>query len=438
MPLNKMSLHRFKFNSKYLHTSPRRVKRLLISNGAVKELLENEPLLAFMLDKLKKEVVKGHIRSNFCQNSVAQFFDMTPDEAQNLLFKHKASTRKRGSLITLVGAKRSRKFVIKPGSHSPSKIKVATSIAKRVKSSASEVTFRESSEVSFRSPDEKGLKRATGPKFTPYREVFRSSHATILIQASPDESKSPELELDVDFDPEFVAKYFSDASDDPTFEFTVTPDTILSRTGSPRPMSQKAAVGGYSAADVFKAMGIVFNDELKTRDCHLAHRRGWGVGGTQDKPNLDPSTAGGNYDTLFYIEDSIHYLISHLRVQSVHVQGNIVFVSDQVRLPQSITYTCTWNGDKTISKTIYPLSTRRPSVEEHRVARAVVTAEHERDEEPAISSFEEISKRLAAAATSLSETDEGGLATIAEMPIDEENSDSDDSLMAGYNNLKIF
>lgn len=436
MPPNKMPLRRFNYKSKYLHVSPRRVKRLLISNGAVPELLENEPLLAFMLDKLKKEVAKGHIRSSFCQNSVAQFFNMTPDQAQSRLFKPKASARKRGSLISIVCAKRSRKFVIKPGS--PSKIKVATRIAKRVRTSASEVSFRDSSEVSFRSPDEKGLKRATGPKFTPYREVFRSSHATIMIQTSPEESKSPELELNVDFDPEFVAKYFSDASDDPTFEFTVTPDTILSRAGSPRPMSQKTAVGGYSAADVFKAMGVVFNDQLKTRDCHLAHRRGWGVGGSQDKPNLDASTAGGNYDTLIYIEDNIHHLISHLHVQSVHVQGSIVFVSNKVRLPQSITYTCTWNGDKTFSKTIYPLSTRRPSVEEHRVARAVVTAEHELDEEPAVSSFDEVAKRLAAAAATLTETDERDSATTAEMPMEEEDSDSQDSLMKGYNGLPII
>jgi hypothetical protein len=202
-------------------------------------------------------------------------------------------------------------------------------------------------------------------------------------------------------------------------------------------MSQKTAVGGYSAADVFKAMGVVFNDQLKTRDCHLAHRRGWGVGGSQDKPNLDASTAGGNYNTLIYIEDNIHHLISHLHVQSVHVRGSIVFVSNKVRLPQSITYTCTWNGDKTFSKTIYPLSTRRPSVEEHRVARAVVTAEHELDEEPAVSSFDEVAKRLAAVAT-LTETDERDSATTAEMPMEEEDSDSQDSLMKGYNGLSII
>ena len=134
-------------------------------------------------------------------------------------------------------------------------------------------------------------------------------------------------------------------------------------------------MGGYSAAEIFKHLGVNFNPRM-ARYFHLAHRQGWAMGGDQSKENLDPATAGSNYTTLFYIESTIKYLLKDKNVSEIEVIGNIVFHESVPGLPVKITYTCKWENGA-FSKDIYPLNPRRPTISEYNASKVMVEAEHE-------------------------------------------------------------
>lgn len=151
------------------------------------------------------------------------------------------------------------------------------------------------------------------------------------------------------------------------FEFTVTRESLESRLHMQRPTSQKQVMGGYSATEVFRAAGYIIDKKLK-RAHHWAHRQGWMFGGAQQRDNLDPTTAGSNYDTLFKVEAPIAELLLERKYDSVKINGTVEFKPGSPA-PFRITYLIDCGHGKPIEVVIDPLSHRIPTVAEFELAR---------------------------------------------------------------------
>lgn len=142
-----------------------------------------------------------------------------------------------------------------------------------------------------------------------------------------------------------------------TFSFTISKKGIQSRAGVPRPVSQGKVVG-LSATDIFKKFRLISIDTPWGTHYHLAHRHGWGIGGSQSLANLDPATAGSNYQTLFFIESPAKSLVLKEDVE-IEVRGT-VYYHDSLPIPKKITYDLYWGNGKHIQKSIYPLNPEGP------------------------------------------------------------------------------
>lgn len=151
------------------------------------------------------------------------------------------------------------------------------------------------------------------------------------------------------------------------FEFSVTAEDIYARMGVKRPVSQTQVMAGKSAKDILIALGAIISQNQDGRDFHWAHRHGWSLNGAQAKDNLDPTTAGSNYDTLFKVEAPIKSLLLEQGVDCVLVKGEVQFFDD-VRLPKKITYVLSWGNGHSMEVIIDPMNSRIPTVDEHEVA----------------------------------------------------------------------
>lgn len=158
------------------------------------------------------------------------------------------------------------------------------------------------------------------------------------------------------------------------FEFSVTKKDILDRIGAKRPISQKRVMGDVSAFEVMKELGVIITEKQNGRNFHWAHRRGWSLKGDQSKENLDPMTAGSNFDTLFKIEAPLKKLLldSESEVDEVFIKGEVQFAKDS-GLPFKITYKLSWGTIGYIQVVIDPMSHRVPTVDEHEVAKSFFT-----------------------------------------------------------------
>ena len=142
-----------------------------------------------------------------------------------------------------------------------------------------------------------------------------------------------------------------------TFSFTITKKGILSREGVPRPVSQGRVVG-LSAAEIFKKFGLISIDTPWGTHYHHAHRQGWMLEGSQSLANLDPATAGSNYQTLFFIESPAKRLVLEEGVD-IKVEGT-VYYHETLPIPVKISYKLSWGNGRKIHKSIYPLEPEGP------------------------------------------------------------------------------
>ena len=155
------------------------------------------------------------------------------------------------------------------------------------------------------------------------------------------------------------------------FSFTINKETILSRANTPRPISQNQLMG-ISAKDALIAAGAMIDDHLSGRYFHHAHRQAFSLGGAQSRENLDPSTAGANYETLFMIETPLKEKVLKDNVIA-HVTGN-VYYNDVTKLTEKITYDFYWDNMKEpIRKSIYPLCPKGPTEDDHAIAAIVIS-----------------------------------------------------------------
>jgi hypothetical protein len=156
-----------------------------------------------------------------------------------------------------------------------------------------------------------------------------------------------------------------------TFSFIITKEGIRSREGVPRPVSQGAVVG-MSAVEIFKRFGLITIETPWGKHFHHAHRQGWILCGAQSRDNLDPSTAGANYQTLFYIESPAKTLVIEQGVE-IEVKGTVHY-HETLPIPVKITYQLKWGHGREIRKSIYPLDGQGPTQGANKVARAAFWA----------------------------------------------------------------
>lgn len=224
-------------------------------------------------------------------------------------------------------------------------------------------------------PHASGSRRYKGPNDTPLRSAARTGKRAVYVEATPSAKRSaltPRTEGHIpiprDINQEFTDNYFANVTQ--SFTFKVTRENLLQRAEEKRPISQKQAVGGLSAADIFRAIGVNI-PKSEDRNYHLAHRHGFGLGGQQEKTNIDPATKGSNYTTLFRVESVIRELLDKGDVDEVSVKGTIDFHEQIKGLPIRITYRVEFPNKEHFEASIYPLDTRVPTLEDHTVALAL-------------------------------------------------------------------
>lgn len=196
---------------------------------------------------------------------------------------------------------------------------------------------------------------------TPSRSSLFSPHRVVI---APPREESKKVCKQLDFSYDVVTK--KDTTE--LFDFTVTQEEILSRMGAKRPCSQKSVWGNVTALEVMEAVGVVITEKQNGRSFHWAHRRGWSLHGEQKRENLDPMTAGSNYDTLFKVEAPLKKLLFEDKLSEIFVNGTINFDKDY-GLPRKITYRLSWGTTSFIEIVIDPMSHRIPTVDEHEIAK---------------------------------------------------------------------
>ena len=92
------------------------------------------------------------------------------------------------------------------------------------------------------------------------------------------------------------------------------------------------------------------------------------MSGEQSKSNLDATTAGSNFDTLFKIETPIKGLLKSRLTSQIRVDGTVYFIDEVQRIAKSIIYHLTWNQNKSYTVEIDPLSIRFPTRDEAETA----------------------------------------------------------------------
>ena len=200
-------------------------------------------------------------------------------------------------------------------------------------------------------------------KMTPQKNAFFSPNRVVISKLHSDKEDEPVKKLSFAYDAD------SKKGTIELFEFTVTQEDILERIDAKRPVSQKKAMGDVSALEIMQALGVIVTEKQSGRNFHLAHRRGWSLKGEQSKENLDPMTAGSNYDTLFKIEAPLKKILLDQEVDEVYVKGGVEFDNDS-GLPFKVTYNLSWGTMDFIEVVIDPMSHRVPTVDEHEVAKS--------------------------------------------------------------------
>lgn len=158
------------------------------------------------------------------------------------------------------------------------------------------------------------------------------------------------------------------------FSFDLTPKDLLNR--GKRPVPQKKVMENLTSKTYLEAFGAKLLQETQHQvEFHWAHRRAWSLNGDQSKENLDATTAGSNYDTLFKVENPMKMLLRENITTLIHVEGTVKFINNKQRIAESITYHFTWNQGKSCTVIIDPLSLRFPTQDEADVAEMIVRME---------------------------------------------------------------
>ena len=376
-----------------------RVERFLRLRNIYFNKEEATPLINFLYAEFKKEgrfdneSGHFHLTPRFIMNALTRYLKISAEEVLPLFRSHSMKlyspaykgtslgslpiTRSGRGLIDLIGRKHNPEYKLTQANGAPLTPLKSARAGKHFERHA--VGF--SPFASFNSSHKAPRKRATATDTSQYEQEMVSSDMDMALwrKRTPQKDRffSPNRvrfarkpdgsdmdvrtrKIDFSFDP--------DSKKDSTelFQFSVTKADILSRIDAQRPVTQKRVMGNVSAMELMQAFGAVISDKQNGRNFHWAHRQGWSLCGDQSKYNLDPMTAGSNYDTLFKVEAPLKKLLFDEVVDEVQVNGEVIF-DEERGLPFKITYRLSW-GTNCYDIVIDPMCHRVPTVDEHEVA----------------------------------------------------------------------
>jgi hypothetical protein len=270
----------------------------------------------------------------------------------------------KSKVISMVGRKDKKSFVVTPQEPLTSPVK------KKFLKDTEGVDVQFSEKVTPLSPDVDNRPRVKVGDGKTYVEMIQSSTFSVYVDETPER---PKVERRVKFG-HLRQRLFEPVEREEKFEFEVTADDVVKRLKLKRPCTQKQ-VTGFSAKEKFEEYGAMIVGYTKEYliQFHLAHRQGWALGGSQSKENLDPSTAGSNYATLFTIESPLVNLLLQDDIESINVLG-VVHYREDAPIPYEITYSLFWGNGRTATVSVFPLNFRTPTLDEHSVAKATFSA----------------------------------------------------------------
>lgn len=226
-----------------------------------------------------------------------------------------------------------------------------------------------------------GRKKALNERQEVYIQELTTSRYSMFRQQTPQTNTvSPyRVHIDSQYD-EVHAKSIKqkldleDLVEVENFSFDLTLKDLVSR-GKRNP-TQNALMSHISSQEYLKAFGARLLEKTQHKiEFHWSHRRAWSLNGEQTKENLDATTAGSNYDTLFKVENPIKVLLKEHITTLIHVEGTVKFINKKQRVAESITYHFTWNQGNSCTVIIDPLSLRTPTQDEADIAEMMVRIE---------------------------------------------------------------
>ena len=338
-----------------------KLRKILIKNHYDFNLNPSDRFFRFLYRKTEG----GPMNIKTIRNVIQQYNEVTGVNLLLIRSKFPITQILKGSrnLVQILGRKHSPVFKIT----NPNGQKLSATLRDRM-STLEEKFQLDFSPVKTLSPLPGGVAEMNGQLYqqdmsTPELAVWR-----MLTPSKPRVPIAPSLlSPEVTKPAEDVLSYFS-ATALPShvrrFEFSVTLAELLSRKGTPRPISQIKVMDGKRAEEVLKNLGALICDKQGPEKYHWAHRQGWALGGEQSQDNLDPTTAGSNYDTLFKVEQPIYDLLMDGTTKEVFVKG-LVILHSITPIPKKIIYEIsTEQMASPIHVYIDPMSHRIPTVEE--------------------------------------------------------------------------
>jgi hypothetical protein len=269
----------------------------------------------------------------------------------------------RSKIINMVGRKENRSFVVKPTDDA-----LTSPLRNKIKQDTASIDINFDNNLAPLSPDSDKRRRVQNSDGETFVEMMSTSTATVFVNESPQHEAANRK---IQFSKSRIGLF--QPHDTEYFEFTVTADVINRRLGKKRPCSQKKAMGCTAAEFLAECGAIIVSKVNKIAGYHLAHRQGWAIGGSQKARNLDASTAGSNYSTLFTIESPLVHIIIEDNVAAIKVSG-VVHYHPKVPIPCEIIYNLSWGNGRSAKVSTFPLNHRIPTIDEHIVAKAVLSA----------------------------------------------------------------
>lgn len=269
----------------------------------------------------------------------------------------------RSKIVKMVGRKEKKSFVVEYTDES-----CTSPQRKQLLDQTTGIDVRFERELFPLTPDPDNRSRVRDSQGDSFVQMMTTSSVSVYVNESPSRERT---ERKVQFSD--VRQRLFTPQPTQEFEFTVTANDVEKRLLEKRPLSQKQAKG-QSANELFEEYGaiIVRKTKKKIESFHLAHRHGWVLGGPQDANNLDPSTAGSNYATLFTIESPLIHLVLEEGIEQINVTGKVHF-DLRVPVPCKIVYDLSWGNGRTAQVSTYPLDRRSPTLDEHEVAKATLS-----------------------------------------------------------------
>lgn len=392
--------------TKYEDVFVDRVYRFFLKRGVLIQVKEDVEYISFLRAQFNKynsvRLSAGtfHLTSRFIVDATSKYLDIKPHSVLEMMrvdrFKRSAFFYKRiDGFEDLVLPLKTHQSIInrvarrhKPTIKLTGKEGEALSMPKQhVFSDVSEEMSLSFSPLKLIAESTGGRPQALNAAGKKFNKHMQSNHHECWIEQTPvkpGEESSPDRirqHLPVKKNIRNISHFFKKApvpENTELFKFAVTAQDILTRVNCKRPVSQQQVMGGVSAKDQLIALGAIISEKQNGRNYHWSHRQGWALNGSQSPENLDPATAGSNYDTLFKVESQLRDLIINKGVNIIHVEGKVEF-DEQSQLPKRICYELRWNLNSKMVVFIDPMNSRVPTLDDHKIATKLYDLAREED-----------------------------------------------------------